>query len=70
MLKKIDVSYDKDLREPYWKMLSNKMDDGILVMEHLDPLTNNKFVSKTRFAGYDDGMGNPVILYQEIWGNE
>lgn len=40
MLKKIDVSYDKDLREPYWKMLSNKMDDG---------------------------MGNPVILYQEIW---
>jgi hypothetical protein len=70
MLKKIDVSYDKDLRQPEWKMLSNKMEDGLLIMEHLDSLTNNKFKSKTRFAGYEDGKGKPVILYQEIWGEE
>lgn len=67
MLKKIDVSYDKDLREPYWKILNTRYEGDILVIEHLDPLTNNKFISKTRFAGYEDGMGKPVILYQEIW---
>jgi hypothetical protein len=69
-MKQIDVSYDKDLRQPEWKMLSSKMENGLLIMEHLDSLTNNKFISKTRFAEYDDAFGKPVILYQEIWEEE
>ncbi|WML35379.1 hypothetical protein [Clostridium sp. OS1-26] len=63
----ISTSTNEDLRDPKWKMIDyNTVGDTTTVI-HQDTKTGKKFKSITKFTGYDDAFGNPVIRHQELY---
>lgn len=67
-MKLIKESFSEDLRKKEWKqtncIINNKLDRYEQDFEATD---GNKYHTETKFCGYDDAWGNPVIAYQFLY---
>lgn len=62
----INTSTSEDLRNPNWKMIDYNTSGDTATVLHQDK-SGKKYKSITKFMGYKDAFGNPVIRYQEIY---
>jgi hypothetical protein len=66
MKKLVAQSSSEDLRKPSWKMKCfSKQGDNLIQVYSAEEGKTVQAI--TKFTGYEDAFGNPVIAYQEIY---